>query len=113
NYADCDPGDVIPRPSPRPWDSPLAQTTRHNPDVLSFVGIHSPRKDRTSAQTTRFEACGGRVPCGRLIRPSLGLVRRYPRETGLRRLDRARAPAAVGRPRTLAPTARPGSLPAA
>jgi hypothetical protein len=31
---------------PGPSGSPLAKPTRHNPDILSFGGIQSPRKER-------------------------------------------------------------------
>jgi hypothetical protein len=37
-------------PFRRPLDSPLAKTTRHNPDILSFVGIPSARKGRICAE---------------------------------------------------------------
>ena len=47
---------------PRPLDSPLAKTTRHNPGILSFVGIPSPRKERTHAQAIPSKPCGRRTP---------------------------------------------------
>jgi integrase/recombinase XerD len=37
---------------PGPWDSPLAETTRHNPDIVSLVGSSPARKGKTSAQAT-------------------------------------------------------------
>jgi site-specific recombinase XerD len=50
-------------PFPGPLASPLAKTTRHNPDILFFMGSPSARKERRSAQTIpsrciSMPACG-------------------------------------------------------